>query len=119
MNVVYYLETCNTCKRILKELKLPENIILRELKKQPINEKELDELFHISNSYESLFNKRAKLYKEHRLKDQTLYEEDYRKHLLEHYTFLNRPVFLLQNKIFIGNSTKNIESLSLFLTNEF
>ena len=89
------------------------------MKKQPINENELDELFQISKSYESLFNKRAKLYQEYRLKDQTLLEEDYKKYLLKHYTFLNRPIFLLKNKIFIGNSAKNIESLSLFLINEF
>jgi arsenate reductase-like glutaredoxin family protein len=119
MNVVFYLATCDTCKRILKQLQLPENIVYRELKSQPISEEELDRLFLFSKSYESLFNKRAKLYQEYGLKEQKLFETDYKKYLLEHFTFLNRPVFLFQDKIFIGNSPKNIQSLETFLTSEF
>ena len=119
MNVVYYLGTCDTCKRILKQLQLPEDLVYRELKSHPISEKELDELYLFSKSYESLFNKRAKLYQEFGLKDKLILEQDYKKYLLEHYTFLNRPVFLFQDKIFIGNSVKNIQSLETFLNNEF
>jgi arsenate reductase len=26
---------------------------------------------------------------------------------LQHYTFLSRPVFIIENKIYIGNSQKN------------
>jgi len=119
MNVVFYLATCDTCKRILKQLQLPKDLVYRELKSQPISEIELDELYLFSKSYESLFNKKAKLYKEYGLKNQLLSETDYKKYLLEHYTFLNRPVFLFQDQIFIGNSPKNIQSLDTFLTSEF
>ena len=47
------------------------------------------------------------LYKERNLKEKTLTEEDFRSLLLEHYTFLKRPVMVLGNEIFIGN-TKNV-----------
>ena len=46
-----------------------------------------------------------------------LQEEDYKKLLLEHYTFLKRPVAVLEDTIFIGNSKKNIEALKQALEN--
>ena len=66
-------------------------------------------------SYEDLLNKRAKLYKERGLKDQALKEEDFKALLLEHYTFLKRPVAIVHNRIFIGNSKNNIEALKTAL----
>ena len=38
-------------------------------------------------------------------------ENDYRKLIQEEYTFLKRPVFIVDNQIFIGNSKKVIEAL--------
>ena len=45
------------------------------------------------------------------LKDQNLTEKDFRHYLLEHYTFLSRPVIIINNTIFIGSSKKNIEAV--------
>lgn len=45
------------------------------------------------------------------LKNQNLEEKDYRQLILEEYTFLKRPVAIINSNIFIGNSKKNIESL--------
>jgi len=111
MKKVYYLSTCDTCKRILKEIELDNRFLKQDLKKEPLTKEQLNELFALSNSYEDLFNKRAKLYKERDLKSKKLNELDFKNLLLEHYTFLKRPVFILHNKIFIGNSKKNIEAL--------
>jgi len=58
-----------------------------------------------------LFNKRAKLYKAMDLKNQVLSEADYRQFILDEYTFLKRPVFILNDEIWIGNSKKVIEDL--------
>lgn len=109
MKKFYYLSTCDTCQRILKELDPPEEIKLQDIKHFPIPEEELEELKNLSGSYESLFSKRAKLYQERGLKNSKLSEEDYRDLLLEHYTFLKRPLLLLDDRIFIGNSKKNVE----------
>jgi arsenate reductase len=68
-------------------------------------------MHQLSGSYEALFNKRAKLYKSMDLKNQVLSEADYRQFILDEYTFLKRPVFILENEIFIGNSKKVIEEL--------
>ncbi|PZD79011.1 arsenate reductase family protein [Mesonia sp. K7] len=110
-NKVYHLSTCDTCKRILNEVSLPENTTLQNIKEQPISEKELEELHQLAGSYESLFNKRAQLYKQRDLKNKNLSEKDYKDLILEHYTFLKRPVFVVKNQAFIGNSKKTVASL--------
>ena len=110
MKKVYFLQTCDTCKRILKEVNT-EGFEKREIKSNPISTDELAEMYAFSNSYEALFNKRSRLYASLGLKDKNLSESDFKKHLLEEYTFLKRPVFLVDGEIFIGNSKKVIEKL--------
>ena len=104
MKKIYYLSTCDTNKRILKELNLPKDFVKQDLKTNPVSKKELEELYQFSKSYEALINKRARLYNEHNLKDKVTKEADYKKLLLEHYTFLKRPVLINEQKIFIGNN---------------
>ncbi|MFK8281446.1 arsenate reductase family protein [Capnocytophaga cynodegmi] len=111
MNKIYYLSTCDTCKRILKELDLLEGIDLQDIKKNPISESELDFLKNTIGSYEKLFNKRSQLYKQRNLKDQNLTENDYRNLILEHYTFLIRPIIVVDNQVFAGNSPKVISEV--------
>ena len=111
MNKVYYLSTCDTCKRIMKEVNLPTNFEQQDIKVNSITESQLDEMQKLSNSYESLFSKRARLYKERDLKKKDLKEHDYKELILEHYTFLKRPVFIIDQEIYIGNSKKTVEAV--------
>ncbi|MFO8148220.1 MAG: arsenate reductase family protein [Bacteroidota bacterium] len=110
MKKIYHLSTCDTCKKILKELDAPSSFILQDIKEEPITEVQLEEMKELSGSYEALFSKRARLYKERNLKNENLTEDRYRNLILEHYTFLKRPVFINNDQIFIGNSKKNIEA---------
>ena len=110
MNKVYFLQTCDTCKRILKEVNT-NGFERQEIKSNPVNVTQLEEMHQRSGSYEALFNKRAKLYKALDLKNKTLSEADYRQYILEEYTFLKRPVFMLKDSIFIGNSKNVIAAL--------
>ncbi|MEN8703019.1 MAG: ArsC/Spx/MgsR family protein [Polaribacter sp.] len=110
MKKVYFLKTCDTCKRILKEVNL-DGFEQQEIKTNPVNETQLQEMYALSNSYEALFNKRARLYKSLGLKDKSLSEADFKKYLLEEYTFLKRPVFIIEGEIFIGNSKKEVEKV--------
>ena len=110
MKKVYFLKTCDTCKRILKEVNV-EGFEQQEIKSNPVNETQMQEMYALSSSYEALFNKRARLYKSLGLKDKNLTENDFKKYLLEEYTFLKRPVFIIDDKIFIGNSKKEIEKV--------
>ena len=110
MKKVYYLKTCNTCTRILKELNLSSNFVLQDIKSEEITVKQVEEMRELAGSYEALFSKRSKLYKEMDLKNQTLTERDFKHYILQHYTFLSRPVILIDNEIFIGNSKKTVEA---------
>lgn len=110
MKKVYFLQTCDTCRKILKEVST-DGFERQEIKANNITVAQLEEMYALSGNYEALFNKRAKLYKAMDLKSQDLSEADYRQYLLDEYTFLKRPVFIVDEEIFIGNSKKVIESL--------
>ncbi len=115
MKKVFYLKSCSTCVRILKALKLSSDFVLQDIKVDPITIEQLEHMQKLAGSYSALFSKRAKLYKEYDLKNQNLTEQDYKRYILDHYTFLSRPVILVNNNIFIGNSKKNIEALEAFI----
>jgi arsenate reductase-like glutaredoxin family protein len=110
MRKIFYLKTCDTCRKIIKSLPNIEGFTLREIKSEPITEEELSEMQRLAGSYEALFSRKATLYKERGMKDMTLTEADYRNYILEHYTFLSRPVILDGETIFIGNSKSVVEA---------
>lgn len=113
MNKIYYLSSCNTCTRIINELNLPEDFQRQDIKTESITEQQIEDMHELTGSYENLFSKRARLYKELGLKEKSLTESDYKTYILEHYTFLKRPVLLVNNQIFIGNSKKTVEAAKL------
>ena len=117
MKKVYYLSSCSTCIRILKEVE-DHHFQLQDIKFDSITEEEIDQMYKFTDSYEALFSKRARKYKSMALKNKDLKEEDYKNLIIEEYTFLKRPVFIIGDKIFVGNSNKTIESLKKSLANE-
>jgi arsenate reductase len=107
MKKVYYLSTCDTCARIIKELKLKEKgFTFQDIKTEKITPAQLDEMEQMSGSYEALFSRVALKYKTLDPKPGT--EKEYRKLILEEYTFLKRPVIISGKNIFIGNSKSNV-----------
>lgn len=116
MKKAFYLSTCSTCLRIIKDLNI--DFDLQDVKTNPVTASQLDKMYLLTTSYEALFSKRAQKYKSMGLKDKNLQEEDFKQLLLQEYTFLKRPVFMLDNTIFVGNSKKVIESLKVYLANE-
>ena len=110
----YILPTCSTCQRILKEVNWTGKI--HDIKSDGMPEKVLDQIAKEHGSYEALFSRRAMKYKSLGLKDKNLQEKDYRKYILEEYTFLKRPVFVIGKKSFVGNSKKVVAELSKFLS---
>ena len=103
MNKIYHLSTCSTCQRIIRELGISNNnFVMQDIKTEKITAEQLDELRPKAGSYEALFSRVALKYRAMGLNEKKLLEKDYRKLILEEYTFLKRPVLL------IGNSPKNI-----------
>jgi arsenate reductase (glutaredoxin) len=112
MKKMYHLSSCTTCQAIIKETKVNEKgYEMQDIKFEKITPAQLDEMKKLAGSYEALFSRRALKYKELGLKDQQLTEKDYRKYILEEYTFLKRPVVINGNRIFIGSEKKIVESL--------
>ena len=68
MKKVYYLKTCDTCKRILNELNPSSDFVLQDIKAVVITPEQIEEMKSMAGSYEALFSKRARLYKERDLK---------------------------------------------------
>lgn len=110
MKKIYHLASCTTNQRILKELKPSADVVLQEIKSQPITERQLDEMAKRAGSYEALFSRIALKFRQWKLNEKKLGEKDYRKYILREYTFLKRPVIIVNDSIFIGNSKKNIEA---------
>ena len=110
MKKIYHLANCTTCQRIIKELQPDNEFEMQDIKTEKITSSQLEEMKELSGSYESLFSRRAMKYKELGLNEKVLSEEDYKKYILEEYTFLKRPVTIVNDKIFVGNSKKVVES---------
>jgi arsenate reductase len=116
-NKIYYLGTCDTCRKIIKSLPKEVDLVFHDIKQNRITEEELEEMHQLSGSYESLFSKKAVLYKTMDLKNKSLSESDYKNLILENYTFLSRPVFIINGGIYIGNSQQNILQVNKVLNN--
>ena len=111
MRKIYYLSTCNTCKRIIDDLQLEDNDFqFQDIKSEPITADQLDQFYQYTDSYEKLFNKRARKYHKMNLKERGLEDNDYRNLILEEYAFLKRPVIQVGDQYFIGNSKKTIQA---------
>ncbi len=110
MKKIYHLSSCNTCQRIIKELQPLDGFTLQDIKAEPITMAQLEEMRALTDSYESLFSRRAVLYRERGLGNKNLSEDDYKNLILEQYTFLKRPVLINGGEIFIGNSKKVVSA---------
>jgi len=110
MRKIYHLANCNTCQRIIKALNGGEGFELQNIKEDKITEEQLAFMAEQVGSYEALFSRRAMKYKSMGLKEKTLVEADYKRLILEEYTFLKRPVITLDEMIFVGNAKKVVQA---------
>jgi arsenate reductase len=111
-NILFHLSTCNTCQRIIQETGAAEKLALQDIKTESISPDQIDAMKNLAGSYEALFSRRAMKFRSMGLHEQELNEEDYRKHILAEYTFLKRPVAIVNGEIFVGNSKKVVAQLA-------
>lgn len=116
MKKMYHLGTCTTSQAIIKETGIDKKgFVMQDIKTEKITPTQLEEMKSLAGTYESLFSRRALKYKEWGLKEKQLTEKDYRQYILDEYTFLKRPVVIIEKKIFIGSEKKNIAALKASL----
>jgi arsenate reductase len=112
MKKIYHLSTCDTTQKILKDVQaVKKGAALQDIKTEKITPQQLDEMKKKAGSYEALFSRRALKYKSMGLNKKKLTENDYRNLILEEYTFLKRPVAIVGDEIFIGNTKGVVEQL--------
>jgi arsenate reductase len=85
IDTIFYLASCDTCRKIIKPY-LKELILHHDIKQDPITIEQLEEMHQMVVMKRCLV-KKAQLYKSMGLKDKKLGEDDYKKYILEHYTF--------------------------------
>jgi len=95
----------------MKEIGVDDSWKQQDVKSEKLTVSQIEEMFVLSGSYDSLFSRRAMKYKSMGLKEKNLSEVDYKKLILDEYTFLKRPVIIIEGKIFIGNSKKVVASV--------
>lgn len=110
MKKIYYLKSCSTNQRILKEINPGEDVELQNIKEENIDEATLDFLKEKVGSFEALFSKKAMKYRSMGLNNIDLTEDDYKRYMLEEYTFLKRPFMINGDDVFIGNAKKTVEA---------
>ena len=64
---------------------------------------------------EMTYEKKIVFLKEQKEKFYNDCEENYKKLILEHYTFLKRPILVIDQRIISGNATKIIKEVRKFL----
>ena len=115
MKKIYHLSTCNTCQKIISSLQPGKDVKLQDIKTEKITAEQLDAMASLAGSYEALFSRKAIKYRTLGLGEKKLTEKDYRKLILEEYTFLKRPVTVCRKEIFIGNASKVVDAAKVAL----
>jgi arsenate reductase (glutaredoxin) len=89
-------------------IKPDKSFLLQDIKTEKITKDQIEEMAKLAGGYEPLFSKIAMKYRSMGLNEMKLSETDYKKYILEEYTFLKRPVIVFDNKIFIGSSKNSV-----------
>ena len=110
MKKIFYLKSCSTNQQILKKINPGDDVELQNIKEKNIDEKTLGFLKSKVGSYEALFSKKAMKYRSLGLNEMELTEADYKKYILEEYTFLKRPYMINEDQVFIGNAKEVVDA---------
>jgi arsenate reductase-like glutaredoxin family protein len=114
-NTFLYLSTCSTCVRIIKELGLVNSPLLQDVKQHPASKDQLDFLYAAAKNYESLMNKRGRIFA-HLKREGTVFTESIYKDLLEkEYSCLKRPILIFNNVAYMGNAKSTVAEMKVVL----
>lgn len=101
---LYWLPSCSTCQKAERWLNRRGVGVtkFRDIKDEPLARNEVIELTRIVGGVSDLFSKRAVLYREMKLSERTLSEEEMTDLMTDEYTFLKRPIIMIGEKAVAG-----------------
>src|SRR5687768_8526806 len=104
---------CTTCQKAVAYLHEKGVPIrgFRDVKAQPLERAEVEELARKVGGAEKLFSKRAMKYRQMGLHEQELSDDDLLRLVTEEYTFVTRPVIVRGDRATAGFSAKKIDAL--------
>jgi arsenate reductase (glutaredoxin) len=110
---VYGLPHCSTCQRALQYLGERGVTVSRfhDLKAEPLQRSEVEELARKAGGAETLFSRRARKYRQMGLHERDLSEDDLLRLMTEEYTFVTRPVVVRADQAVAGFSQARLDRL--------
>jgi arsenate reductase-like glutaredoxin family protein len=109
MRKIWHLGTCSTCQRILRDHSALQKLEMADLRTHMPKPSEIEHIAALAGSYESIFNKRAQLLQQMPNR-KNLTEKDYQHLILTHYTFVKRPLIVIDDQVFAGNAEATIRA---------
>jgi len=92
----------------MKEWAVDDTFELQDIKSEKMTPAQVDQMIEMAGSALALFSKRAMKYRAMGLHEKELSDAEMRQLIIDEYTFLKRPVLILNDQIFVGNAKKNI-----------
>lgn len=116
--IFYWLPSCSTCQKARNfierhSIKFTE---IRDIKENPLTLAEVEKLAQMLGGANELFSRRAVKYREMKLGERELSETEMLELMAEEYTFLKRPVLVIDGKAEAGFFEK---SLNRFLDENY
>lgn len=107
--ILYWLPNCSTCQKAEKffegqGVKISE---FRNLKENPLSREEVEKLAGKSGGADKLFSRRAIKYREMKLNERELSENEMLDLMSSEYTFIKRPVVISGAQAIAGFSEKS------------
>ncbi len=100
----YWLPNCTTCQKAKRRLDYHRISItkLRDLKEEPLSLDEVKNLAEMLGGVENLFSRRSVKFRELGLRDKEISKNEMLDLMTTDYTFLKRPILVLNNKAIAG-----------------
>lgn len=111
--IFYGLPNCSTCQKALRRLDYHrvQPTKMRNIKEEPLTREEIERLAKMLGGAENLFSRRSIKYRELGLRDRTISEDEMLDLMASEYTFLKRPILVIDNKAVAGFFEKEYDDI--------
>ena len=107
----YWMPECSTCQKAKGwlERRGVKLAVMRDIKEDPLSRKEVEDLARMVGGPAELFSKRAVKYREMKLGEREVPTAEMLDLMTGEYTFLKRPILVVDNKATAGFFEKSFE----------